>query len=65
VVFELVCCSLYDEKSANVDITAARELGIIVFGVKDYRDEGMAEYVICQLISLLKGLGKHQGSKIH
>lgn len=55
-----MCCSLYDEKSANVDIAAAREQGITVLGVRDYGDEGMAEYVICQLICLLKGLGKHQ-----
>ncbi len=55
-----MCCSLYDEKSANVDIAAAREQGITVLGIRDYGDEGMAEYVICQLIYLLKGLGRHQ-----
>ena len=30
-----MCCSLYEEKSANVDIAAAREKGIVVTGVKD------------------------------
>lgn len=55
-----MCCSLYDEKSANVDIAAARELGITVLGIRDYGDEGTAEYIICQLIYLLKGLGRHQ-----
>jgi lactate dehydrogenase-like 2-hydroxyacid dehydrogenase len=55
-----MCCSLYDEKSANVDIATAKELGITVLGVRDYGDEGMAEYIICQLIYLLKGLGRHQ-----
>lgn len=55
-----MCCSLYDEKSANVDIAAAKEMGITVLGISDYGDDGMAEFVICQLIYLLKGLGKHQ-----
>ncbi|HWQ29958.1 MAG TPA: NAD(P)-dependent oxidoreductase [Negativicutes bacterium] len=55
-----MCCSLYDEKSANVDIAAAREQGITVQGVRDYGDEGMAEFVICELICLLKGLHRHQ-----
>ena len=55
-----MCCSLYDEKSANVDIAAAREQGITVLGVRDYGDEGMAEFVICELIRLLKGLDRHQ-----
>lgn len=55
-----MCCSLYEEKSANVDIAAAREQGITVLGVRDYGDEGMAEFVICELIRLLKGLDRHQ-----
>lgn len=55
-----MCCSLYDEKSANVDISAAREKGIPVFGVRDYGDEGLVEYIISELISLLHGFGKHQ-----
>lgn len=55
-----MCCSLLNEKSANVDIATARKLGITVSGVRDYGDEGMAEYIICQLIYLLKGLGRHQ-----
>jgi lactate dehydrogenase-like 2-hydroxyacid dehydrogenase len=55
-----MCCSLYDENSANVDITAARKLGIEVKGVKDYGDEGTVEFIFAQLIYLLKGLGKNQ-----
>jgi phosphoglycerate dehydrogenase-like enzyme len=55
-----MCCSLIDEKSANVDIAAAREQGIQVLGVKDYGDEGVIEYIIAELIRLLKGTGKHQ-----
>jgi phosphoglycerate dehydrogenase-like enzyme len=55
-----MCCSLYDENSANVDIAAARKLGIQVKGVKDYGDEGTIEFIFAQLIYLFKGLGSHQ-----
>jgi phosphoglycerate dehydrogenase-like enzyme len=55
-----MCCSLYDEQSANVDIKAARELGITVRGVRDYGDEGVVEFIFAELIYLLKGLGAHQ-----
>lgn len=55
-----MCCSLYDEKSANVDIDAARKNGIKVLGVRDYGDEGLVEYIISELIRLLHGFGKHQ-----
>lgn len=46
---------LYDEKSANVDIAAARENGIQVLGVRDYGDTGVVEYVSYKLIELLHG----------
>ena len=55
-----MCCSLYDEKAANVDIAAARKAGIVVKGVKDYGDEGTVEFIFAQLICLVKGLGKYQ-----
>jgi lactate dehydrogenase-like 2-hydroxyacid dehydrogenase len=55
-----MCCSLYDENSANVDIVEARKLGIEVKGVKDYGDEGTVEFIFAQLIFLFKGLGKHK-----
>jgi phosphoglycerate dehydrogenase-like enzyme len=55
-----MCCSLYDERSANVDIGTARELGITVRGVRDYGDEGLVEFILAQLIYLFKGLGSHQ-----
>jgi lactate dehydrogenase-like 2-hydroxyacid dehydrogenase len=55
-----MCCSLYDENLANVDIAAARKLGIQVKGVKDYGDEGTIEFIFAQLIFLFKGLGKHK-----
>lgn len=55
-----LCCSLYDESAANVDIAAARKLGISVKGVRDYGDEGAAEFIFAQLIYLFQGLGKYQ-----
>ena len=55
-----MCCSLYDEQSANVDIVAARKLGIDVKGVKDYGDDGTLEFIFAELICLFKGLGKQK-----
>ncbi|MTI96263.1 MAG: hypothetical protein FH749_12430 [Firmicutes bacterium] len=55
-----MCCTLIDAKSANVDIDAAKERGIQVLGVRDYGDEGVIEFIISELVRLLKGLGEHQ-----
>lgn len=55
-----MCCSLIDEDSANVDVRYARSKGIEVRGVRDYGDEGVAEFIVSELIQLLKGLGSHQ-----
>lgn len=55
-----MCCSLYSEESANVDIAAAREKGIPVLGIRDYGDEGVVEYVISELVRLLHGFGAYQ-----
>lgn len=52
-----MCCSLYDEKAANVDIAQARLQGIVVKGVRDYGDDGTLEFIFAELIYLLKGLG--------
>lgn len=57
-----MCCTLYDEKAANVDIAAAREKGIVVRGVKDYGDEGTNEFIFAELIALFKGLGGREWS---
>lgn len=54
-----MCCTLYSEESANVDIVSAREQGIVVLGIKDYGDEGVVEYVISELVRLLHGFGEH------
>ncbi len=55
-----MCCSLYDEKAANVDIAQARQQGIVVKGVRDYGDDGTLEFIFAELIYLLKGLGSHK-----
>ena len=55
-----MCCSLYDKKSANVDIDFADNNGITVKGVRDYGDEGLVEYIISELIRLIKGIGEKQ-----
>ena len=50
-----MCCSLYSEASANVDIAYARAHGIGVLGIRDYGDRGVVEYVLYQLIRILHG----------
>jgi len=55
-----MCCSLIDFDSANVDVRYAIKKGITVKGIRDYGDEGVGEFIIAELIQLLKGLGKHQ-----
>ncbi len=55
-----MCCSLYDEKSANVDIKAAHENGINVLGIRDYGDEGVIEFILSELIRLLHGFGEYR-----
>lgn len=50
-----MCCSLYSEESANVDIACAREWGIQVLGIRDYGDRGVVEYVLSELVRLLHG----------
>ncbi len=52
-----MCCSLYSEESANVDIACARERGIRVLGIRDYGDRGVVEYVLHELTGLLHGFG--------
>jgi len=55
-----MCCSLYDEKAANVDIAQARRQHIVVKGVRDYGDDGTLEFIFAELIYLMKGLGSRQ-----
>ena len=52
-----MCCSLYSEASANVDIAYARQKNIRVLGIRDYGDRGVVEYVLHELIALLHGYG--------
>ena len=55
-----MCCSLYDESAANVDISQARRQQIVVKGVRDYGDDGTLEFIFAELIYLMKGLGSCQ-----
>lgn len=55
-----MCCTLFDAKSANVDIITAQSKNIPVKGVKDYGDEGVVEFIYSELIQLIKGLGSVQ-----
>lgn len=55
-----MCCSLYSEESANVDIRTARERNIAVYGVRDYGDQGVVEYIASELIRYLHGFGRKQ-----
>lgn len=55
-----MCCTLFDAKSANVDIISAQAKNIPVKGVKDYGDEGVVEFIYSELIQLIKGLGSVQ-----
>lgn len=52
-----MCCSLYSEESANVDIAYAHTRGIQVLGIRDYGDRGVVEYVLHELTGLLHGFG--------
>ncbi len=52
-----LCCSLYSEQSSNVDIATAHSQGIVVKGVREYGDQGVAEFVVSELIQLTQGFG--------
>ena len=51
-----MCCSLYSEESANVDIAYARTRGIKVLGIRDYGDRGVVEYVLHEITGLKAGI---------
>lgn len=53
-----LCCTYFDEASCNVNIPCCREKGITVTGVSHYGDYGVAEFVISELIQMVKGLGQ-------
>ena len=55
VKYVAMCCSLYSEASANVDIAYARAHGIDVRGIRDYGDRGVVEFVLCELVRFLHG----------
>ena len=53
-----MCCSLYSEESANVDIACARERGIVVKGIRDYWDRGVVEFAVSELVRFLHGFDR-------
>lgn len=59
-----MCCSLYSPESANVDIRTANNKGIVVYGIRDYGDEGVVEYVLSELIRYLHGFGEKQWKEL-
>ncbi len=50
-----MCCSLYSKESANVDIGYAEKHGITVYGIRDYGDRGVSEFVVYALVRILHG----------
>lgn len=59
-----MCCSLYSPESANVDILSANAKNITVYGIRDYGDEGVVEYVISELVRYLHGFGGKQWQEL-
>ena len=53
-----MCCSLYSEESASVDIACARERGIVVKGIRDYGDRGVVEFAVSELVRFLHGFDR-------
>lgn len=52
-----LCCTYFDGPSCNVDVSYCREKGIGLTGVSHYGDQGVVEFVISELIRMVKGLG--------
>jgi lactate dehydrogenase-like 2-hydroxyacid dehydrogenase len=59
-----MCCSLYSPESANVDILTANAKNITVYGIRDYGDQGVVEYVISELVRYLHGFGGKQWQEL-
>lgn len=59
-----MCCSLYSAQSANVDILTANAKNITVYGIGDYGDQGVVEYVISELVRYLHGFGDKQWKEL-
>ncbi len=59
-----MCCSLYSPESANVDIRTANAKNITVYGIRDYGDQGVVEYVISELVRYLHGFGGKQWKEL-
>jgi lactate dehydrogenase-like 2-hydroxyacid dehydrogenase len=55
-----MCCSLYDDASANVAVNFAGKKGIGVTGIRDYGDPGVIEFIVSEIVRLLHGFGENQ-----
>jgi lactate dehydrogenase-like 2-hydroxyacid dehydrogenase len=53
-----MCCSLYDDESANVAVNFARDRGITVTGIRDYGDPGVVEFIISELVRIAARAGR-------
>ncbi len=58
-----MCCSLYSPESASVDIRYSEAHGIKVTGIRNYGDNGVAEYAVHQMIDVLHGFGDIKWNK--
>lgn len=52
-----LCCTLYEGPWSNVDTVAAKDMEILVKGVRDYGDNGVVEFLFSELIRLMSGSG--------
>ncbi|MBX9670723.1 MAG: hypothetical protein K2X93_24190 [Candidatus Obscuribacterales bacterium] len=56
-----LCASKYtNPKEGNIDLEAAKALGIAVSAVGQYGDEATAEYIFCKLLEIARGFEKAQ-----
>lgn len=51
-----LCCTLFEDKFANVDLLTAKKLGITLKGVTHYGDTGSVEFLFSELIAYMQGI---------
>ncbi len=59
---KLIC--LCATNSNCIDLEECTKKGITISNVSDYGDEGVVEFVLCQLLNLVRGFGKYKLDKI-
>jgi len=55
---KFICLSATN--SSYIDLEECKRKNIVVSNVLDYGDEGVVEYIIFQLLSIIRGFGKYQ-----